>query len=231
MQRGIVVRCTIALDIREILRTFAAVVQRSIALRRHHGTQERRLVMATQQTTQQTKQTGASERSAPTPSLQDALKAGQEQVVTAVKTGQDVLAQNVDTATEIARTQIGKSANALLTNSTDATNFTKSQVDAVVAASTNVVEGVESLNRELVNYTQQQLDSHVEMTRKAFGVASVRELVDLQQDFARQSVDGMLNQSAKMTELMMKMANDALQPLQTQASSAMARTVTTKTAA
>jgi phasin family protein len=194
--------------------------------------------MATQQTTQQSKQTaeqtattGANQDAAATPSVQDALKAGQKQVVTAVKTGQDVLAQNVDTATEIARTQIGKSANAVLTNSTDATNFTKSQVDAVVAASTNVVEGVESLNRELVTFTKQQLDSHVEMTRKAFGVSSVREFLDLQQDYARQSVDGMLNQSAKMTELMVKMANDAMQPLQTQATNAMDRAVTSKTAA
>ena len=193
--------------------------------------------MATQQSTQQTNQTTArgakadANRQVATPSLQDALKTGQDQVVTAVKTGQDVLAQNVDTATEIARSQIGQSANAMLTNSTDATNFTKSQVDAVVAASTNAVEGVETLNREVVNFTKQQLDSHVEMTRKAFGVTSVRELVDLQQDYARQSVDGMLNQSAKMTELMVKMANDALQPLQAQASSAMEHAGTAKTAA
>jgi len=184
----------------------------------------------TRQTASQSAKTDANHQAAANPSLQEAFETGREQVVTAVTTGQDVLARNVDTATRIARTQIGTSANMLLANSTDATNFTKSGVDAVVAASANVVEDVENLHREVVNFTKQQLDGHVEMTHKAFNATSVRELVNLQQAYARRSADGMLHQSAKLGELMMKMANDALQPLQTRASNAMDPAVTTTTA-
>lgn len=190
--------------------------------------------MATQQTKQggaQTAKTDANQPARANPSVQETMRAGQDQFVSAVKAGQDVLTQHIHNVSDIARTQIGQGANALVTNSTDATNFTKSQVDAVVAASTNVVEGVESLNREVMSFTKKQLDEQVQLSRQALGVSSVRELVQLQQDFARQSVDGLLDQSTKMTELMFKIANDALQPLQTQASNAMDRAVTAKTAA
>ncbi len=165
------------------------------------------------------------------PSLQTLVKTNTEQVAETMKASHDMLVQNVDTATDVARSQIAQASSSLLTNATDTTNFSKSQVDAVVAASTNMVEGVESLNREFVDFSKAQLDQHVEVTRKVFEVNSVRELFDLQTQVARESMDGMLSQGAKMTDMAFKMVNDVLQPLQTQATNAMDRAVTDKTAA
>lgn len=165
------------------------------------------------------------------PSLQTLVKTNTEQISATVKASQDMLVQNVGTATDAARNQIEQASNVLLANASDSTNFTKSQVDAVVAASTNMVEGVESLNREFVDFSKAQLDQHVEATRKVFEVNSVNELYDLQTRVVRESMDGMLSQSAKMAEMAFKMANDVLQPLQTQAANAMDRAVTTKSAA
>ncbi len=179
--------------------------------------------MANQQTQRETQ--------AHTPSLQTVVKTNTEQLAETMKASHDLLVQNVDTVTDVARNQIAQASNNLLTNATDTTSFTRSQVDAVVAASTNMVEGVESLNREFVDFSKAQLDQHVAVTRKVFEVNSMRELMDLQTEVARESMDGMLSQSARMTDMAFKMVNDVLHPLQTQAANAMDRAVTDKTAA
>ena len=165
------------------------------------------------------------------PSMQTLVKTNTQQIAATMKASHDMLVENVDAATDVARNQIAQASNTVLANATDSTNFTKSQMDAVVAASTNMVEGVESLHREFADFSKTQLDQHVETTRKVFEVNSVRELFDLQTKVARENMDSMFSQGAKMTELAMKMANDVLQPLQTQAANAMDRTVTDKTAA
>ena len=185
--------------------------------------------MANQQNQTQTQTQGGATHL--NPSLQTVVKTNTEQLAETMKASHDMLAKNVDAATDAARNQISQASQAVLTNATDSTNFTKSQVDAVVAASTNMVEGVESLNHEFVDFSKAQLDRHVDATRKVFEVNSVNELFELQSRVARESMDGMLGQSAKMAEMAFKMASDVLQPLQTQATNAMDRAVTSKSAA
>jgi phasin family protein len=46
------------------------------------------------------------------------------------------------------------------------------------------------------------------------GCKDLREVVDVQSDFARESFDRLMNEGSKLSEIGVKVANEALEPIQ-----------------
>ncbi|RDD62831.1 phasin family protein [Ferruginivarius sediminum] len=152
--------------------------------------------------------------------VEDAVTAGKEQFENVVKVGNDAATKQYEQAANLAKEQIEKGSSAMFKGYGEATMLNKANIDAVVKASTIATKGFESLSRELVDFTQKQIETNVETTKKLFGAKTLQEFFDLQADFARQNFDRLLAESAKVTEMSVKVTNDALQPIQAQTNAA-----------
>lgn len=149
--------------------------------------------------------------------IQEAVEASREQIETAFKASNESFATQYGHAMDAVRQQVEQTSDYAMKGASELTGLTKSSVDALVAATTNVTEGVESLSREVVTFTRNRFTSHLTATQKMFAVTSLRDLFDLQAQYARETIDNAMSESARLTEISIKMANDVAHPLQNQA--------------
>lgn len=148
--------------------------------------------------------------------VEDAVSAGQAQFESVVKAGSEAATKQYEQAVGVAREQFEKTSTALFKGYDEVATLNKANVDAVVKASDVLGKGIESLGRELIDFTQAQLETTVETGKKLFAARTVNELLDLQTEYARASLDRLLAESAKVTEMGVKVANEALAPIQSQ---------------
>ncbi len=95
----------------------------------------------------------------------------------------------------------------------DVVGFQKENVEAFVASSTILTKGFETLSKEIAAFTQAQYEQSVATTKALFAVKSVKELVDLQTEFAKTSFDALVAEATKVSEAGIKVANEAAEPI------------------
>jgi phasin family protein len=93
------------------------------------------------------------------------------------------------------------------------TAFGASNVEAVVEAGTIVAKGFEEIGQSVVDLGQRNLESSVALAKAAFGLTTLRQLVDLQTGFAKESFDRLIAEGTRLSEISFKTADAALQPL------------------
>ncbi|HYD99899.1 MAG TPA: phasin family protein [Alphaproteobacteria bacterium] len=91
--------------------------------------------------------------------------------------------------------------------------FNREGVDAFMQAGNVVAKGVEDLSRALTAYVQETLSLSVATGKAMLGATTLKELVDLQSSFAKSSFDHFMSNSTRLSELSMKVANEAMQPI------------------
>jgi len=148
--------------------------------------------------------------------VEDAVNAGKEQIENVVKASNEAATKQYEQAVKMAQEQVEKTSNAVFKGYDEVTTLNKANVDAVVQASTIATKGVESLGRQFMSFAQTQLEANMAVTKKLFGAKTLREFFDAQSDFAKQNFDNLLAESAKMTEMTVKVSNEALEPIQSQ---------------
>lgn len=84
---------------------------------------------------------------------------------------------------------------------------------ACVTCGTIVAKGLETLGNQVITLTQASIDANVAATKSLMAVKTPHELVDLQTSFARDRLEGMANETAKIGALTMDVASQALEPL------------------
>ncbi|EWY39330.1 hypothetical protein N825_06390 [Skermanella stibiiresistens SB22] len=95
----------------------------------------------------------------------------------------------------------------------DYTSFSKANVDAMVQAGTVLAKGFEELGKRALAYSQSSLESGAAASKAVLGVKTVRDLVDLQSSFTKAQLDSALAETAKVSELSVKVANEAFKPI------------------
>ncbi len=65
-----------------------------------------------------------------------------------------------------------------------------------------------------MGFAQSSMDAQVAISKQLLGVKTFREAVDMQTSFTKTSFDTALAESAKLTELSVKVANEAMTPIQ-----------------
>jgi phasin family protein len=91
--------------------------------------------------------------------------------------------------------------------------MTKGNVEALVEASRIAAKGLETLGQEMAEYGRKSFESATATAKTLASVKSPTEFMKLQSDFIRQSFDSFVAEASKTTELMMKLAGDAAQPI------------------
>ena len=96
--------------------------------------------------------------------------------------------------------------------------LTRANVEAIVDAGRIAVEGARSIGQDVVASNRDGIEKTAEAVRSFAEAKSPTEFLQLQGEFARNSFDRMVAESSKLTESMVKLAGEAIQPLSNRAS-------------
>lgn len=86
-------------------------------------------------------------------------------------------------------------------------------IDAAVVAGTIAAKGMEDLGKAWLAFARTSADQSVETAKAVATAKTVQEVVDLQRDYAKSTIDGFVAESSKLSEMSMKVANEAFAPL------------------
>ena len=90
----------------------------------------------------------------------------------------------------------------------------KENIDAFVKSGAIVAKGFEEAGKSWIDFSRRSFETSVEAAKAVLGCKDLREVVDLKSDYARTSFDSLVNEGSKMSELGVKVANEALEPIQ-----------------
>ena len=93
----------------------------------------------------------------------------------------------------------------------------KANVEALVDAGKIAVEGARSLGQDVVETSREGVEKTADVVRALAEAKSPTEFVQLQTEFARAQFDRFVAESSRLTESFVKLAGEAIQPIQTRA--------------
>jgi phasin family protein len=123
-------------------------------------------------------------------------------------------AKSYEDAFEMTKEQVNKASENFFRGYDDMATFGKDTVEAMFASSTLFAKGFEAMGREWMGYCQTSLDSNVDIAKQALACKTLQDVVDLQSGYAKTSFDKLMTEGTKLSEMGMKVASEATQPLQ-----------------
>jgi phasin family protein len=97
------------------------------------------------------------------------------------------------------------------------TEVSKGNVEALVDAGKIAVEGARSLGQDVVDTGREGIEQAAGAVRALAEAKSASEFIQLQSEFARAQFDRFVAESSRLTETFVKLAGEAIQPIQTRA--------------
>jgi len=97
----------------------------------------------------------------------------------------------------------------------DLSSFGKDNIQALVDAGTIAAKGFEKIGQEFAEFNRQALQANMAKANAFFGVKSFQEAIELQTGFARDGFDKLVAESTRISELSIKVASEAAEPLNT----------------
>jgi len=142
----------------------------------------------------------------------DAVNVGKQNLDVFLKAFTD--AKGYEQAVEMTREQVAKANTVFLKGYEDAQGFGKGNVDAFVQASTIFANGAEQISKQVMALTQNSMQSSVVTAKALLGCKTLRDVIDLHADYTRSSFDALVAEGTKLSELSLKVTNDAIAPIQ-----------------
>jgi phasin family protein len=127
--------------------------------------------------------------------------------------GAEYAQQGYDQVVGATREQIEKASTAAFKAYEEFSKFQKDNYDAYVAASTIFAKGVETVGKAWVAFTQESLENSAQTAKALLGAKTLREAVDLQSDWAKSNFDKFVAEGTKLSEMTVKVANEAFGPI------------------
>jgi len=92
-------------------------------------------------------------------------------------------------------------------------SFGQGNVEAVMRSGRIWSEGVQDLGKSFAASAQAQFDQAMSTFKALAGVKSLKEAMDLQANLARSSVETAVNETSRLTDASMKLAEQAFAPI------------------
>ncbi|HYD31680.1 MAG TPA: phasin family protein [Azospirillaceae bacterium] len=137
-----------------------------------------------------------------------------------VKVGQEQAARQFEQALTTTKEQVEKASEQVLKGLDELTRFNKENVDAFVRSGTIVAQGAEAVSKAMAAYAQSSLEQSFATGKALLGVRNVGDLITLQTSYAKSSFDSLLTESSRLSELTVKMTQDAFGPINARFSAA-----------
>ena len=137
------------------------------------------------------------------------------------KAGANGTAQNYEEAIGHGQEQLDRASAALFRGYDQIASFNKNNVEALMETSSVLVRGAEDLGKLWISLAQRSLQDGAATAKALAGARSLQDVVDLQNDFARSVVDGLLEDSLQLSEASARFVNEAAAPLQARVNAAL----------
>ena len=92
-------------------------------------------------------------------------------------------------------------------------DLTRGNVEAIVASSKVAAKGVETLGQDAAEYSRKSFEDASAAFKSFAEVKSATDFFKLQGDFARSAFDAAVAESARLSETVLKLANDVAEPI------------------
>ena len=132
-----------------------------------------------------------------------------ETVAATAEAATQAATQQYEKAVAATREQAAK-ASALLE---DLAVLGKGNLEAVVQSNTVFAKGLEQMSREFMTYAQASLETAASATKALFQAKTLQDVIALNNEYAKTSLDSFLANSSKLSDLGVKVANEALEPI------------------
>ena len=147
-------------------------------------------------------------------SAEDAIAQARSSVDDQVRLGTEAAQRGFEQAASMTREQFDKASKTLFKNYEEFSQLSKENIDAFVKSGTVFAKGLEEAGKLWIDFTRRSFETSVETAKAVMGCKDLREVVDVQSDFARTSFDSLVNEGSKLSEIGVKVANEALEPIQ-----------------
>lgn len=121
--------------------------------------------------------------------------------------------RTVDQAFTAGKEQLEKLGQSMFRGIDELSGYNKDNVEAVLQAGAIVARGWETIGRHWFAFAQSSVDQSMSAARSILAAKTLRDVVDLQSDFAKSRLDSLVAESTKLSELALKVANEAFTPL------------------
>ena len=142
----------------------------------------------------------------------EALKFGDE----AVTVGKDAMEAALKAGEEAATKaySMGKERFDAATKSFgELTAFNQETVELMVQTSTKAAKAFEAISAEMVAFSKARVDESVAAAKAAMTAKTLKELLDIQTGFVKDSVETLVQHSTKMGEMGQKVVQEAIEPV------------------
>jgi phasin family protein len=104
---------------------------------------------------------------------------------------------------------------------TEASNFQKETVEALIASATLAGKGIETANTNAATYAKSAMEDSVAATKKFASAKSVQEIFEIQSEFTKSAMENYLAEVNKSSELFSDMFKNSVKPLNDRVAAAM----------
>jgi hypothetical protein len=94
--------------------------------------------------------------------------------------------------------------------------FAEADVAAIARANAALVKGIEAMGQEVAGLAQQNMTQAVDAARALVGVRTIADLVAINRNLAQATLDSVVAKSARLSEIGIRVASEALVPLNEQ---------------
>ena len=124
--------------------------------------------------------------------------------------------ESYEQAYTMTKEQMEKASKSFVKGYDDLSEITQKNVEALVKAGNLWAKGAETIGKAYFNMAQVSAEAGVEAAQAMFAAKTLKDMVDVQTGYAKASIDTMVAEGKKINDMTMKVANEALEPIQTQ---------------
>lgn len=136
-----------------------------------------------------------------------------ETVETVVKAGTAAAKASYEQAMQMTKDNVEKASQNFFKGYGELAVVGKENLEAFVQSSTVMVKGAETFGKEWMGFAQAAVEQNVAAIQSLVAAKTLKEVVELQNDWAKKAFDSAVAESARLSEMGVKTANDAFEPI------------------
>jgi len=146
-----------------------------------------------------------------------AAEAVKDTVETVVKAGTAAAKASYEQAVEMTKNQVEKASQTFFKGYGEFASLGKENLEAFVQSSTIVVKGAETFGKEWMGFAQAAVEQNVAAIQSLVAAKTLKEVVELQNDWAKKTFDTVVAESARLSEMGVKTTSEVFEPLKDRA--------------
>lgn len=92
-------------------------------------------------------------------------------------------------------------------------DYPKTIMDAYLASATAAANGIQSFNVEMLEFSKERLEGRLQAAEALLAADSVKEALELQAEFMKNSLQSYIKESGKLGEMTMKIGGEIVETL------------------